>query len=149
MTDTCESEHNCTQTLPHMLEDLKVGDEVVVTQPSGFHRLSVVEKVTLKLIATPFGRFDRLTGEGRFSAKDCELTLDANAFAGARRLLQHETTALRQREALDRVERYVVLRKEMKTVGNLVHVAFVAGSSECAELHLSDLIEIVKMARGL
>lgn len=147
MTDTCESEDDCTQTPLRTLADLKVGDEVVATQPSGFHRLSAVEKVTLKLIATPFGRFDRLTGEGRLSAKDCELTLDANAFAGARWLLQHETTALRQREALDRVVGWLAHYKEWNRKEDLI-VGY-SGSDGKFELLVSDLIEVVKIAKGL
>lgn len=148
----------------HTLADLKVGDEVVYisgTPQKPWLTIANVTHVTPKKIRVMGCMFFKETGRG-MSGVGSVISLEQKDFLCATGQMvererkqkrytalvaEQKDTELRQREALERVERYVVLRKEMKTVGNLVDVAFVAGSSECAELHLSDLIEVVKMAR--
>lgn len=158
MTDTCESEDDHTQTPPRTLADLKVGDEVVTRKISQWY--DYLELATRERAAIQNFRHPLLTladarkiperewyggpNCGRKTVKGLMTVLHASRHDGVDDKVAAE---LRQREALERVERWLDHYKEWNRKQDLI-VGYI-GSDGKFELLVSDLIEVVKMARKI
>lgn len=177
MTDTCESEDDCTQIPwckirgacqvamehepPRTLADLKAGDEVVTANGwyNTHYKIRTVQRITpTQIVLSEYDRFKR-NGGTKIGSGSTRLTFDPahrdlavqQAALESKRIQKaqeakniRETTELRQRAALERVKRWLEMRKVCPTVEEVIH-----SFSDGTELTDTDLIEVMKMARGI